>query len=131
LIPNGPIQGNLVVSAPAGFGRRHVAPHGPAFIKAHPQVRLSFNLSDRVVDRVREGYGLGIRIGGELDPSYVAIKLASNRRVVCAALPHISDGAASRRRSTTLHGTTALLSTSKAASSAAGCSSVVVGSAGL
>jgi DNA-binding transcriptional LysR family regulator len=75
--------GHLVVSAPAGFGRQHVAPHGPAFIKAHPQVRLSFNLSDRVVDLVREGYDLGIRIGGELDPNYVAIKLASNRRVVC------------------------------------------------
>ena len=75
--------GHLVVSAPAGFGRQHVAPHGSAFIKAHPQVRLSFNLSDRVVDLTREGYDLGIRIGGELDPNYVAIKLASNRRVVC------------------------------------------------
>jgi len=77
--------GHLVVSAPAGFGRRHVAPHGSTFIRAHPKVQLSFNLSDRVVDLVREGYDLGIRIGGELDPSYVAIKLAANRRVVCGA----------------------------------------------
>src|SRR5512141_2467484 len=75
--------GHLVVSAPAGFGRRHVAPHGPAFIKAHPQVRLSFNLSDRVVDLSREGYDLAIRIGGALDANCVAIKLAANRRVVC------------------------------------------------
>ena len=75
--------GHLVVSAPAGFGRRHVAPHGPAFIRAHPQVRLSFNLSDRVVDLSREGYDLAIRIGGALDANCVAIKLAANRRVVC------------------------------------------------
>jgi DNA-binding transcriptional LysR family regulator len=75
--------GHLVVSAPAGFGRRHVAPHGPAFIRAHPQVRLSFNLSDRVVDLTREGYDLAVRIGGALDPNCVAIKLAANRRVVC------------------------------------------------
>jgi len=75
--------GHLVVSAPAGFGRAHVAPHGPGFQRGHPQVRLSFNLTDRVVDLVREGYDLGIRIGGEIDPSYVAIKLAANRRVVC------------------------------------------------
>jgi len=75
--------GHLVVSAPAGFGRRHVAPHGPGFIKAHPQVRLSFNLSDRVVDLSREGYDLAIRIGGVLDANCVAIKLAANRRVVC------------------------------------------------
>ena len=75
--------GHLVVSAPAGFGRAHVAPHGPDFQRRHPQVRLSFNLTDRVVDLVREGYDLGIRIGGELDPTYVPIKLAANRRVVC------------------------------------------------
>ena len=77
--------GHLVVSAPAGFGRTHVAIHGPGFIRQHPQVRASFNLSDRVVDLVREGYDLGIRIGGEFDPNHVAIKLAANRRVVCAS----------------------------------------------
>ena len=75
--------GRLVVSTPAAFGRKHVAPYGPAFLKQHPRVKLSFNLTDRVVDLVREGYDLGIRIGGELDPNYVAIKLATNRRVVC------------------------------------------------
>ena len=77
--------GHLVVSAPAGFGRMHVARHGPGFIRKHPHVRISFNLSDRVVDLVREGYDLGIRIGGEIDPNYVAIRLAGNRRVVCAS----------------------------------------------
>jgi DNA-binding transcriptional LysR family regulator len=77
--------GHLVVSAPAGFGRDHVAVHGPGFIRQHRQVRASFNLSDRVVDLQREGYDLGVRIGGELDPDLVAIKLAANRRVVCAS----------------------------------------------
>jgi DNA-binding transcriptional LysR family regulator len=61
-----------------------VAPHAPAFLAAHPKVRISFNLTDQVVDLVREGYELGIRIGGVLDPSFVAVRLASNRRVVCA-----------------------------------------------
>lgn len=76
--------GHLVVSAPAAFGRKHVAPHAPGFVKANPEVRISFNLTDQVVDLVREGYDLGIRIGGSIDPNFVAIKLASNRRVVCA-----------------------------------------------
>lgn len=75
--------GHLVVSAPAGFGRQHVAVHGPGFVDRHPQIKLSFNLTDRVVDLVREGYDLAIRIGGEIDPNYVAVKLAANRRVVC------------------------------------------------
>lgn len=75
--------GHLIVSAPAAFGRKHVAPHAPAFVKANPEVQISFNLTDRVVDLVREGYDLSIRIGGNIDPSFVAVKLASNRRVVC------------------------------------------------
>jgi DNA-binding transcriptional LysR family regulator len=75
--------GHLIVSAPAAFGRLHVAPHAPAFLKAHPDVQISFNLTDHVVDLVREGYQLGIRIGGTLDPNFVAVKLATNRRVVC------------------------------------------------
>lgn len=75
--------GHLVVSAPAAFGRKHVAPHAPGFVAANPDVKISFNLTDQVVDLVREGYDLGIRIGGVIDPSFVAIKLAENRRVVC------------------------------------------------
>jgi DNA-binding transcriptional LysR family regulator len=76
--------GHLIVSAPAAFGRLHVAPHAPAFVAANPKVQISFNLTDHVVDLVREGYELGIRIGGVIDPSFVAVKLATNRRVVCA-----------------------------------------------
>ncbi|HXA46854.1 MAG TPA: LysR family transcriptional regulator, partial [Burkholderiaceae bacterium] len=75
--------GHLVVSAPAAFGRKHVAPHAPTFVAANPELQISFNLTDRVVDLVREGYDVSIRIGGVIDPSFVAVKLASNRRVVC------------------------------------------------
>jgi DNA-binding transcriptional LysR family regulator len=71
------------VSAPAAFGRKHVAPHAPGFLADKPDMQLSFNLTDRVVDLVREGYDLSIRIGGSVDPNFVAVKLASNRRVVC------------------------------------------------
>ncbi|HWX13050.1 MAG TPA: substrate binding domain-containing protein, partial [Trinickia sp.] len=77
------VSGHLIVSAPAAFGRKHVAPLASAFLADKPELRMSFNLTDRVVDLVREGYDLSIRIGGAVDPSFVAVKLASNRRVVC------------------------------------------------
>lgn len=77
------VGGHLIVSTPASFGRKHVAPLAPAFLADKPDLRISFNLTDRVVDLVREGYDLSIRIGGSVDPSFVAVKLASNRRVVC------------------------------------------------
>ncbi|MCL1886584.1 MAG: LysR family transcriptional regulator [Betaproteobacteria bacterium] len=75
--------GHLIVSAPASFGRKHVAPHASDFLKANPDVRISFNLSDQVVDFVREGYDISIRIGGIIDPSLVAVRLFPNHRVVC------------------------------------------------
>jgi DNA-binding transcriptional LysR family regulator len=42
--------GHLRITAPAGFGRRHVAPLVPRFRDLHPDVTISLNLSDRVVD---------------------------------------------------------------------------------
>jgi len=77
------VTGHLIVSAPASFGRQHVAPYAPSFLRQHPELKMSFNLTDRVVDLVQEGYDMGIRIGGAIDPNFVAVKLASNKRVVC------------------------------------------------
>jgi len=75
--------GHLVVAAPAAFGRKHVAPHGPSFVAQNPGVRVSFGLTDQVIDLVRLGFDMGVRIGGAIDPGFVAVKLATNRRVVC------------------------------------------------
>lgn len=77
------VKGHLAVSAPAGFGRLHVAPHALGFQQRFPNLKLSFNLTDSVVDLVGEGYDLGIRIGEVRDPNYVAVRLSPNRRVVC------------------------------------------------
>jgi DNA-binding transcriptional LysR family regulator len=77
------LSGHLVVSAPASFGRQHVAPHALAFRARYPDLALSFNFTDSVVDLVREGYDMAIRIGEVTDPNYVAVRLFPNRRVVC------------------------------------------------
>jgi len=77
------VKGSLQISAPAAFGRVHVAPHALGFQQRYPHVKLAFNLTDSVVDLVSEGYDLSIRIGEIRDPNYVAVKLFPNRRVVC------------------------------------------------
>ena len=77
------VRGHLVVSAPAAFGRRHIAPHAPTFRERYPDLKLSFNFTDSVVDLVREGYDMSIRIGEVTDPNYVTVPLVPNRRVVC------------------------------------------------
>ena len=77
-------SGQLRVTAPAGFGRRHVAPLVPACHAAHPRLRISLNLSDRIVDLAGEGYDCAVRVGDLPDSSLVSIRLADNRRQAVA-----------------------------------------------
>lgn len=78
--------GHLRITAPAGFGRRHVAPLVPRFGELHPDVTISLNLSDRVVDMAGEGYDCAVRVGDLPDSSLVSVRIADNRRL-CVATP--------------------------------------------
>lgn len=78
-------KGHLLVSAPAGFGRRHVAPLLPSFLAEHRDVTVNLNLNDRVVDVVGEGVDVAIRIASLGDSNLVGVKLADNARVVVAS----------------------------------------------
>ena len=78
--------GHLRITAPAGFGRRHVAPLVPKFREQHPDVSISLNLSDRVVDLAGEGYDCAVRVGDLPDSSLVSVRMADNRRL-CVATP--------------------------------------------
>jgi DNA-binding transcriptional LysR family regulator len=78
--------GVLKVTAPAGFGRRHVAPQVPIFRSMYPMVKISLDLSDRVLDLSGEGYDCAVRVGEMADSSMVSVRLADNRRM-CVASP--------------------------------------------
>ena len=79
-------SGHLRITAPAGFGRRHVAPLVPRFREQHADVTISLNLSDRVVDLAGEGFDCAVRVGDLPDSSLVSVRLADNRRL-CVATP--------------------------------------------
>ncbi|MBX9871357.1 MAG: LysR family transcriptional regulator [Burkholderiaceae bacterium] len=79
-------SGHLRITAPAGFGRRHVAPLVPRFRELHADVTISLNLSDRVVDIAGEGYDCAVRVGDMPDSSLVSVRMADNRRL-CVATP--------------------------------------------
>jgi DNA-binding transcriptional LysR family regulator len=80
-------SGYLRITAPAGFGRRHVAPLVPGFVAMHPDVKVSLNLADRLVDIVNESFDCAVRVGDMPDSSLVSVRLADNRRL-CVATPH-------------------------------------------
>jgi len=79
-------SGQLRLTAPAGFGRRHVAPLVPWFRELHPEVTVSLNLSDRVINLAAEGFDCAVRVGDLPDSSLVSVRLADNRRM-CVATP--------------------------------------------
>src|SRR5881392_292063 len=68
-------SGHLRITAPAGFGRRHVAPLVPRFRELHTDVTVSLNLSDRVVDLAGEAYDCAVRVGDLADSSLVSVRL--------------------------------------------------------
>jgi DNA-binding transcriptional LysR family regulator len=78
-------SGQLTISAPAGFGRQHVAPLIPNFLAEHKEVKLTLNLNDRVVDLIGEGVDVAIRIATLTDSNLIGVKLADNKRVVVAS----------------------------------------------
>ena len=83
-------RGHLRISAPAGFGRRHVAPLVMQFLDANPEVTVTLDLTDRLVDLVNEGVDCAIRVGELSDSSLVSIRLAENRRVVVASPDYLA-----------------------------------------
>lgn len=82
-------SGHLTISAPAGFGRQHVAPLMPSFLSEHRDVTVTLNLNDRVVDLIGEGVDVAIRIADLTDSSLIGVKLADNKRVVVASPAYI------------------------------------------
>lgn len=80
-VPAGPLR----VSAPTSFGRLHVAPALKPFLDSCPKVAVTLELSDDYVDLLADRIDLAVRITAELPPGVEAERLATSRRVLCAA----------------------------------------------
>lgn len=83
-------QGLLRISLPVTFGRRLVAPHFPAFLREHPNIRMDARFSDRYVDVVAEGFDVAIRVGVLRDSTLIARQIASFRTLLYAAPSYLA-----------------------------------------
>jgi len=84
LLGNTP-SGALRVTAPAAFGRRHIAPLLPAFFDRYPKIKLGLSLSDVFQDVIGDGYDIAVRQWEPADTSLRASHLADIELVMCAS----------------------------------------------
>lgn len=77
-------RGLLRINGPTVFGRLHIAPHLPSFLRRFPEIDIDLTLTDHFVDVIEEGADVVVRVGGLSDSSLFARRLAPNRRVLCA-----------------------------------------------
>ena len=83
-------KGTLRVTVPAAFGRLHIAPLVPVFLRRHPDLHLCLHLSDNVVDIIEERYDVAVRIGEMKDSNLVARNLCFDKRLVVATPSYIA-----------------------------------------
>jgi DNA-binding transcriptional LysR family regulator len=87
-------RGVLRLTAPVALGRQQLVPRLPAFLRAHPEVRIELDLSDRLVSLAQEGFDLAIRHSAAPPDTHVAWTLCETRSLLVATRAYL------RRRGT-------------------------------
>ncbi len=78
-------KGDLAITAPVVFGRRHVLPLVVEFLEMYPEIDIRLILVDRMVHLLEDHVDLAVRIGSLPDSSLVATRLGEIRRIVCGS----------------------------------------------
>jgi DNA-binding transcriptional LysR family regulator len=82
-------KGVLHLTAPAVLAQRHISPYLPEFMRQYPDIAVNMVLTSQMLDLISEGIDVAIRIAAKIDPNFVAIKLAPNKRIFAASPEYI------------------------------------------
>ena len=85
-------RGEIRLAAPMSFGHLQIAPRLPGFLAQYPKLRIHLDLTDRIVDLVREKFDLSVRIGSRrTEESFVQRRLCPLQVVICAAPAYLAE----------------------------------------
>jgi DNA-binding transcriptional LysR family regulator len=87
-------RGTLRLSAPTNIGQVQLARIAFSFQRQYPGVHIDLKLEDRVIDLVKDGADIAIRIGQVRSTGVVARRLARYRPVLVAAPSYLQRRAA-------------------------------------
>lgn len=89
--------GTLRVQANLTFAKHQLVPVLPEFLERHPHVRVEFLLAPEPLDMLEHRLDVAIRLGRQRDSSLVARRIATTRRVICAAPQYLAKHGTPRR----------------------------------
>lgn len=87
-------RGLLRVTAPVAFSRQQLMPRLPAFLRAHPQIRLELDLSDHLRSLALEGFDIAVRHASAPPETHVAWALAPTRSLLVASTGYLAENGA-------------------------------------
>jgi len=90
-------RGELHVTAPEVFGRRHVLPIALEFLADNPEITLRLFLADRQINLIEEHVDIAVRIGHLEDSGLIATRVGAVRRVICASPGYLARRGTPRR----------------------------------
>jgi len=82
-------RGQLRVTAPVALARQQIVPRLPDFLRAHPEVHVELDLSDRLSSLAVEGFDLAIRHTAAPPDTHVAWALCRTRTVLVASRAYL------------------------------------------
>jgi DNA-binding transcriptional LysR family regulator len=81
------LSGTVRITTFAYAARMILLPKLPAFLLAHPDVRVEVNIDDSLTDIVAAGFDAGIRLGESVARDMIAIRLGPDLRTVVVGTP--------------------------------------------
>lgn len=88
------LLGHLRMTCSVAYGEAFIVPLVNSFLLGHPQLSVDIELSDQVLDLVGGGFDLAIRSGVLKNSGLIATRLASRRRMLCAAPAYLQRAGA-------------------------------------
>lgn len=84
-------KGKLKIMAQPSFGAFHLSRALSTYLNKYPDVTTEIELSNRMPDLVEDGIDIALHVGELNDSSFVARKIATARRVVCASPDYLKQ----------------------------------------
>jgi DNA-binding transcriptional LysR family regulator len=84
-------SGILRISAPTTYSHHRLLPIMPRFFERYPRIKIEFNISNRNIDFVEDGYDIAIRLGTPEDSRLVARKLEDAKRGIFVSPTYLAQ----------------------------------------